>query len=74
VLQGRATGSTWALRMRAFMQSTLFAWGRFIRTCWPGILFVAALLTFLLCIPLKDVRIEVDIVKLWVESEFFFFV
>ena len=50
------------------MQSLLFVWGRFIQAFWPLVL-VSSMIVFLgLCVPLKNASIEMDIVKLWVES------
>ena len=68
-LQGKARGNRWALAERSFMQSCMFALGRFIQACWPGVIFFLLLLLFCCFIPLRSVEIELDIVKLWVEGE-----
>jgi hypothetical protein len=69
VCQGKATGNSLALHVRSFMQSSLFAWGRFVQCCWPVILIASIIFLLALCIPLQNSIIETDIVKLWVEGE-----
>jgi uncharacterized membrane protein YdfJ with MMPL/SSD domain len=56
------------LTVRSFMQSSLFAWGRFVQAYWVAVLILSTIFLLVLCIPLQNATIEIDIVKLWVEG------
>lgn len=68
-LQGKATGNQFALRIRSWMQMSLFAIGRFIQRFWVVTLVLSLLIMVLLCAALRNATIETDIVKLWVQGE-----
>lgn len=70
--RGRAKGGAFkvaALTLRALMQRCLFTIGCFIQRYACEVLFLSMLLFAVFCIGLKDVRVQTDIVKLWVESK-----
>lgn len=71
-LQGKARGNRLALYSRSLIQKALFALGSFVeRHAFLVIAVVLAFFTFC-CYGLQFVRIETDIVKLWVASMFSF--
>jgi type II secretory pathway component PulF len=65
--QDNATGNRVALYSRALFQKLLFHLGEFVQE-WPkSILTIGMFILLLCCYWLKDVQIETDLVKLWVE-------
>ena len=69
VFQGKATGNTCALRIRAYLQTRLFSLGCFIQKHCGKVLFIGLLLLSLCCLGLKTASIETNVEKLWVEGK-----
>uniref|UniRef100_A0A0N4ULA9 SSD domain-containing protein n=1 Tax=Dracunculus medinensis TaxID=318479 RepID=A0A0N4ULA9_DRAME len=66
--QGAATGNRTALYSRSFFQYLLFNLGTFVQE-WAYTVIIISLLSYLICaFGLQNVRIETDIVKLWVSE------
>uniref|UniRef100_A0A1I8B8P9 SSD domain-containing protein n=1 Tax=Meloidogyne hapla TaxID=6305 RepID=A0A1I8B8P9_MELHA len=63
-----AYGNRMALYSRALFQKALFHLGEFVQK-WPKSIIVLGIIILLICCYwLKDVKIETDLVKLWVEQ------
>uniref|UniRef100_A0A915LIH7 SSD domain-containing protein n=1 Tax=Meloidogyne javanica TaxID=6303 RepID=A0A915LIH7_MELJA len=63
-----AYGNRLALYSRALFQKALFHLGEFVQK-WPKSIIVLGIIILLICCYwLKDVKIETDLVKLWVEQ------
>uniref|UniRef100_A0A915PEB4 SSD domain-containing protein n=1 Tax=Meloidogyne floridensis TaxID=298350 RepID=A0A915PEB4_9BILA len=63
-----AYGNRLALYSRALFQKALFHLGEFVQK-WPKSIIVLGIIVLLICCYwLKDVKIETDLVKLWVEQ------
>ena len=64
--QGKATGNRYALYSRSLIQKLLFALGNAVhRNAWSIIITISLIFAFC-CFGLQYVKIETDIVKLWV--------
>ncbi|MFH4977149.1 hypothetical protein AB6A40_003858 [Gnathostoma spinigerum] len=68
IILGNATGNRIALYSRSFLQSLLFSLGSFVQK-WSWTVFILGIMVYMTCtIGLQNVRIETDIVKLWVSE------
>lgn len=69
---GLADGNRVALYSRALFQRWLFHLGCFIQRNPIKIMIISTVMMLLCCFGLPYVKIETDIVKLWVSRKFFF--
>ncbi|CDW56596.1 protein patched homolog; patched family protein [Trichuris trichiura] len=68
VKAGNAKGNRPALWLRAVMQRSMFCLGRKIQAHYLGTLAVGLLLLLFCCVGLKDIAMETDMEKLWIEK------
>ncbi|KHJ48442.1 patched family protein [Trichuris suis] len=68
VKAGNAKGNRPALWLRGIMQKAMFCLGRKIQAHYLGTLAVGLLLLLFCCVGLKDIAMETDMEKLWVEK------
>ncbi|KAF8360665.1 ptc-1, partial [Pristionchus pacificus] len=66
LFQRKAKGNRWALYSRSFIQKALHSLGTFVQEHAWSVIVTVLLLFSLCCYGLQYVRIETDIVKLWV--------
>ncbi|CAI4220957.1 unnamed protein product [Auanema sp. JU1783] len=66
IKRGKATGNQWALYSRSFIQKLLFSLGNFVQANAATVICTILILFSICCYGLQYVRIETDIVKLWV--------
>ncbi|VDD89840.1 unnamed protein product [Enterobius vermicularis] len=66
IKRGKARGNRAALYSRSFIQKILYSLGSFVQRHSFLVIFIVALLFGICCYGLQFVRIETDIVKLWV--------
>uniref|UniRef100_A0A1I7XDY1 SSD domain-containing protein n=1 Tax=Heterorhabditis bacteriophora TaxID=37862 RepID=A0A1I7XDY1_HETBA len=66
IKRGKAKGNKYALYSRSFIQKSLFALGNFVHSNSGAVIIIVLALFSICCYGLQFVRIETDIVKLWV--------
>ncbi|VDL64866.1 unnamed protein product [Nippostrongylus brasiliensis] len=66
IKRGKASGNQWALYMRSFIQKVLFSLGNVVHANAATVICTVLMLFSICCYGLQYVRIETDIVKLWV--------
>ncbi|CAJ0604808.1 unnamed protein product [Cylicocyclus nassatus] len=66
IKRGKANGNKRALYMRSFIQKSLFSLGNFVHDNAASVIITVLVLYSICCYGLQFVRIETDIVKLWV--------
>lgn len=67
-LQENAKGNNCALYCRSFIQKLLYELGNFVQENKFKVLLFITILFSICCYGLKFVRVQTDIVKLWVDS------
>uniref|UniRef100_A0AC35U3X0 SSD domain-containing protein n=1 Tax=Rhabditophanes sp. KR3021 TaxID=114890 RepID=A0AC35U3X0_9BILA len=65
---GYAEGNVYALYARVFCQQILYLMGRLVQTHPKKVIFGGLTIFFMFCLLLKEIKIETDIVKLWVSQ------